>query len=134
MNGNKSLDRVFTNTFTKRGLLPGTEYSFRVRTIKGDSVSEWSDIVKGRTEKKTSNEFSLKECHVNVTENSNVCNACGKEIGSTMINCGGKRYHNMCFNCNFCGKNIGTDSYVPFKGLSFCSAKCLSNHKKVFKK
>ena len=66
--------------------------------------------------------------------NGNACCACGKELGTTMINCGGKRYHHECFNCNFCGKNIGKESYVPFKGLVFCGAKCLSEYKKSIKK
>ena len=35
------------NSFTKGGLLPETEYTFRVRTVRGNSVSEWSDVVKG---------------------------------------------------------------------------------------
>ena len=50
VDGSKSLDRVTTNTFTKRGLLPDTEHTFRVRAVRGDSVSGWSDVVKGRTQ------------------------------------------------------------------------------------
>ena len=51
MDGSKSWDASTENTFTKRGLLAGTEHSFRVRAVRGSSVSEWSDSVKGRTQK-----------------------------------------------------------------------------------
>ena len=48
----ESKSQLFTaNTFTKRGLFPETEHTFRVRAVKGNSVSEWSDSVKGRTQK-----------------------------------------------------------------------------------
>ena len=62
--GGKSLERVTKNTFTKRGLLPDTEHTFRVRAVRGNSVSEWSDAVKGRTEKMPTNfsECIWKEC------------------------------------------------------------------------
>ena len=49
--GGKSLEFATKNAFTKRGLLPDTEHSFRVRAVRGSSVSEWSDAVKGRTQK-----------------------------------------------------------------------------------
>ena len=51
MDGSKSWDASTENTFTKRGLLADTEHSFRVRAVRGSSVSEWSDSVKGRTQK-----------------------------------------------------------------------------------
>ena len=51
MDGGKSLDRVTTNSFTKRGLLPDTEHTFKVRAVRGNSVSEWSDVVKGKAQK-----------------------------------------------------------------------------------
>ena len=41
-----------TNTFTKTGLLPETEHSFRVCAVCGNEVSEWSGVVKGRTQEK----------------------------------------------------------------------------------
>ena len=47
--GNKPWVGLTTNTFTKIGLLPDTEHSFRVCSICGVKVSEWSDTVKGRT-------------------------------------------------------------------------------------
>ena len=51
VDGGKSLERALTNTFTKRGLPAETEHSFRVRAVRGSSVSEWSGVVKGRTVK-----------------------------------------------------------------------------------
>ena len=51
VDGSKFLEVSTTNTFTKRGLLPDTYYTFRVRAVKGNSVSEWSDAVKRRTQK-----------------------------------------------------------------------------------
>ena len=38
-----------TNTFTRNKLLPGVEHIFRVRSVRGNSMSEWSDIVGGKT-------------------------------------------------------------------------------------
>ena len=38
-----------TNTFTKRGLLPGTAHTFRIRAVRGREVSEWSAPVEART-------------------------------------------------------------------------------------
>ena len=51
-----------TNAFTKRGLLPETDYTFRVRTVKGNTVSEWSVVVKGRTQKELFETSRWKEC------------------------------------------------------------------------
>ena len=51
VDGNKSYGMSTTNTFTKRRLLPETEHTFRVRAVKGNSVSWWSDAVKGKTQK-----------------------------------------------------------------------------------
>ena len=51
MDGSGPLDRVLTNKFTMSGLLLDTEHTFRVRTVRGDSASEWSDVVKGRTQR-----------------------------------------------------------------------------------
>ena len=45
---------IFTaNGFTKRELLPETEHNFRVRAVKENSVSEWSDAVKERVQKES---------------------------------------------------------------------------------
>ena len=38
VDGSKSWDASTANTFTKRGLLPETEHSFRVRAVRGNSV------------------------------------------------------------------------------------------------
>ena len=51
VDGNKVWDISSANTFTKRGLLPETDYTFRVRAVRGNTVSEWSNIVKGKTQK-----------------------------------------------------------------------------------
>ena len=45
----RSLDVSSINSFAKRGLLPDTGHSFRVRVVKEGKVSEWSDAVKGKT-------------------------------------------------------------------------------------
>ena len=51
VDGSKFWDALTTNTFTKIGLFSDTEHSFRVRAVRGSSVSEWSGVVKGRTQK-----------------------------------------------------------------------------------
>ena len=58
-----------TNTFTKRGFFPETEHSFRVRAVCGNEVSEWSDVVKGRTQKESFETSGWKECPDNVDDN-----------------------------------------------------------------
>ena len=50
VDGSKFLEASSKNTFTKKELFPDREYTFRVRAVKGNSVSEWSDPVKGRTQ------------------------------------------------------------------------------------
>ena len=49
VDGSRSLERVTSSSFTKRGLLPDTEHSFRIRVVKENAVSEWSNTVKERT-------------------------------------------------------------------------------------
>ena len=49
VDGSKTWDASTTNTFTKRGLQPETEHSFRVRAVCGSEVSEWNGAMKGRT-------------------------------------------------------------------------------------
>ena len=51
VDGSKFCDILETNAFTKRGLLPETEHTFRVRAMRGNKVSEWSDVVRGRAQK-----------------------------------------------------------------------------------
>ena len=53
VNGSKFCDASTTNTFTKKGFLPDTGCTFRVRTVRGNSVSEWGDAVKVRTQKRS---------------------------------------------------------------------------------
>ena len=69
LNGSKFWEASTTNSITKRGLLPETEHTFRVRAVRGNSVSEWSDVVKGITEKKPFEGSLWKRCPDNVYEN-----------------------------------------------------------------
>ena len=39
-----------------------TEHSFRVRTVRGSEVSEWSDVVMARTQKASFEASGWKEC------------------------------------------------------------------------
>ena len=66
---NKFWDGSITYTFTKRGLLPETEHTFRVRAVSGNSVSEWSDSVEGRTQKESFETSWWKECPGDVKKN-----------------------------------------------------------------
>lgn len=45
VDGRRTWDASRACTFTKEGLLPETTYRFRVRAVKGRSVSEWSEVV-----------------------------------------------------------------------------------------
>ena len=47
--GNETLDISINTTFTKSGLPPSTEHTFRVRSICEVGVSGWSVAMKGRT-------------------------------------------------------------------------------------
>ena len=62
VDGGKSLERVLTNIFTTGSLLSDTEHAFRVRSVRGDSVSEWSDAVMGRTLKESFETSWWKKC------------------------------------------------------------------------
>ena len=68
MDGCKFWDASTTNTFTKKGLFPETEHTFRVRAVKGISVSEWSDVVKGISREKVFEASGWKECPKNEFE------------------------------------------------------------------
>ena len=52
VDGSKFWEASTANVFTKRGLPPETEHSFRVCAVCGNEVSEWSGVVKGRTQEK----------------------------------------------------------------------------------
>ena len=62
VDGNKFWDVSTTNAFTAKGFSPETEHTFRVRSVRGNKVSEWSDVVKGKTRKETSYISKWKEC------------------------------------------------------------------------
>ena len=66
VDGRKFLHSSKTNAFIKRGLLPETEHTFRIRSLKGNSVSEWSDAAKGRTQKEGFESAGWKECSPSV--------------------------------------------------------------------
>ena len=53
VDGGKSLERALVNVFTKSGFLADPEHSLRVRVVRGNSVSEWSDVVKGKTQEES---------------------------------------------------------------------------------
>ena len=69
VDGNKFWDAFTTNRFTKRRFLSETEHIFRVRAAEGNSVSEWSDVVKGKTlETPDFSECNWKKCSDYVDE------------------------------------------------------------------
>ena len=65
----ETFDYSLANEFIKMGLKPETEYNFAVRASRGHLVSEWSNIVRGRTQKLPDfTECIWKECPGNVDE------------------------------------------------------------------
>ena len=62
VDGSKFCETSATSTFTKRGFLAETEHAFRIRAVKGNSVSEWSDVVKGKTQEESFETSGWKEC------------------------------------------------------------------------
>ena len=69
VDGSKFWDASTTNLFTKRGLLADTENTFRVRVVRGNSVSGWSDVVKERTQNAPDfSECVWKECPDEISE------------------------------------------------------------------
>ena len=50
VDGDRSWYASTTKSFTRSGFLPDTEYSFRVRAVRGTSVGEWSGVVRGRSQ------------------------------------------------------------------------------------
>ena len=69
MDGSKSWDASPTNAYTKIAFLEGTEHSFRVRAVRGSSVSEWSDVVKEKTQKESFEASRWKKCPDDVNLN-----------------------------------------------------------------
>ena len=61
-NKSKTWEISKTNKFSKAGLLPETVYYFRVRTVVGDGLSEWSSFTKKKTGKMTFETGAWKEC------------------------------------------------------------------------
>ena len=64
VDGSNSKNAPTSNMATMRGLLPDMEHTFRVRAVKGNSVSMWSDAVKERTQKSPTefDKCAWKEC------------------------------------------------------------------------
>ena len=62
VDGSKFWGSSKINAFTKIGFLAETEHTFRVRAVKEKEVSEWSDVVKGRTHKEAFETSGWKEC------------------------------------------------------------------------
>ena len=62
INGRKSWGATTINDLMVRRLIPDAEHSFRVRAVRENSVSEWSDAVKGRTQKEPFKASGWKEC------------------------------------------------------------------------
>lgn len=56
------LQPISTNMFVKKDASPDTEYSFRVRSVRGDGASAWSDPLKWRTKKKVFENVTWQEC------------------------------------------------------------------------
>ena len=51
VDGSKSWELSTINIFTLRGIPPESEHAFRVRVVRGNSVSVWSEVVKERAHK-----------------------------------------------------------------------------------
>ena len=69
VNGGRLLDGHTKNTFKRGGLPASTEHTFRVRAVRGNSVSEWSSAVKARTlEGPDFSESIWRECPSNVED------------------------------------------------------------------
>ena len=64
----KFWDPSTTNSFTKTRLLAETEHTFRVRVVRGNKVSEWSGVVRGRTQKESFETSGWKECPYDIYE------------------------------------------------------------------
>lgn len=47
--GYNTMDASVENKFTRKTLPPGIELTFKIRTVKGKEVSEWSEPIKGST-------------------------------------------------------------------------------------
>ena len=70
VDGSNSWKVSTRNTFTKQGFFSNTEHTFRVRAVKGNEVSEWSSVVKRRTQRAPNfSECVWKECPDYVSKN-----------------------------------------------------------------
>ena len=62
VDGNMFFDVSETNEFTKASLFLGTMHAFRVRAVKGNEVSKWSDTVKEKTQGEYFESSGWKAC------------------------------------------------------------------------
>ena len=62
VDGSGSFESPTESIFVKKKLPPNTEHSFRVRTVRENSVSKWSDIITGRTQKESFKTSVWREC------------------------------------------------------------------------
>ena len=62
VDGSKFWGGSFTNTFTKGGFFGDSEHTFRVRTVRGKIMSEWSEAVICRTQKTELEKCVWKRC------------------------------------------------------------------------
>ena len=92
VDGSKLLCGTTTNAFTKGELSGNTVHEFRVRAVRKNFVSEWSEIVRGRTLKgsfensgwKKSNNYVLNEANPRIVTRASNCDYC-TIIGDTPL-------------------------------------------------
>ena len=113
--GSKLLYPSTTSTFTMSELAPDTEHRIRVRAVCGNSVSEWSDVVKGRTREVP--EFS--EC---VWEK---CPGFVEEERKYSVDAKNSRIATMIGDCNFC--TIIGNTPLPLNKVTSWSIKVLKS-------
>ena len=67
VDGGKSIESATKKAFTKTGLLPDTEHSFRVRAVSRIGfVTRWSNVMDGKTQKELRYGGAWKKCPYNV--------------------------------------------------------------------
>ena len=115
VDGSRLLYPSTANTFTMNELAPDTEHRIRVRAVCGNSVSEWSDVVKGRTREVP--EFS--EC---VWEK---CPGFVEEERKYSVDAKNSRIATMIGDCNFC--TIIGNTPLPLNKVTSWSIKVLKS-------
>lgn len=103
------------NSFTKVGLKVNSEHKFRIRSVKNGSLSEWSEVFKGRTENASFERSGWKECpenanRINTKEHKYLVNSLNSRIVKNISN----------------GKVIG-NTPIPLNKLSSWNIKILKS-------